>query len=169
MALQADISVVQTWAQDNWRRIEVVSLVLFLAIPSLPGCAPIYVNMLSDPEFHRCHSMDYHNREPIGLIGHVSPGMSEAGFIDTFQAHQFPGSKLIGPVSAKEGIFGGLPKNLSFSHAYLIEDTSGCPMWRYFFDENPRLLMTDTLYQEFGSYFFEPHSPHLTPPGVIGK
>lgn len=146
------------------RQFGIHRFLLVLASILCVGCTlPI---SLADPEFYRCHSMDGENRDHVGLIGHVTFGMSEASFVHAFQSHRLPGTKLVGPVTATDRLFGGAPQHfvsgvnekLTFSHAFLIEDKSGCPLWRYFFDKGGLLVGADTMYHELGSFSFHPHS-----------
>ncbi len=53
-----------------------------LASLALGGC----VWSLAQPEFKRCGSADWPDREAIGLHGHVTPGMSIEEFLAVFEA-----------------------------------------------------------------------------------
>jgi protein TonB len=136
-----------------------------LALPCSVGlCSLACPWSVLDPELPRCAHMEYQNREAVGLRGHVAAGMSEQALRDAFAAHAATGSRLEGPIPAGARLFGGPPAGIAFAHAYLVVDRTGCPLWRFFFDEQGRLAEADSLYHEFGSYFFSPSLAFLTRP-----
>ena len=91
----------------------------------------------------------------IGIYFHVEKGMENSVFLEVFENQKYPGSKLDGPYNCNEEYFGGPQRNnLNCSYVYFIIDSTGCPMHRFFFSDDNKLLLSESIYHEWGTWAF---------------
>lgn len=129
--------------------LQIISLLAFVSSCALP------VNVM-DLEAYKYFGSEFNLRSELGSENniHIDNSLKINEFLSDFDANKYPGTILNGPYKAGDEIYGGSPERVNYRYVYILVDSKGALMRRFFFDEDKILIRMDFLAQELGVYDF---------------
>lgn len=101
-------------------------------------------------EFYQCLDVHRYDAARNDLQKHVPDTRSERVFVNAAKAISDTQYQLDGPIKKLRLA----PKGVTFANAYIVR-FKGCPIQRFFYSTSGRLVRSDALYHELGTYFYD--------------